>query len=153
VIAIAVVVLAVVLLITPRADVTSVTVASALQSHLGGTNIVHCDPYGSGDWQCIDYHLSEPLGACQTRVVASGTATNDIVVELAARHGVCAEVSPPTPYGVQDDGAQLMVVPETPAAARESQAQREQQYYANAYGMPAPATPLWKQILSYFWGH
>jgi hypothetical protein len=147
--AVAVGFLAVVLLTISRVDVTSVTVASALQSRLDGASIVHCDSYGSGDWQCLDYHLSGPLRACHSRAAAGDASA----VEFAARRAVCAEAAPPTPYGVEDDGPQLMVVPETPAAARESQAQREQQYYADAYETPAPAFPLWKQIIWYFKGH
>lgn len=151
--AIAVLVIAVILLVTPRADVNSATVASALENHLGGTNVVHCDPSGMRDWQCIDYHLSEPLGACGTGVAASGAAADDIAVELAVQRGACAEVAPPTPYGVQDDGPELMVVRETPAIARETPRDRELQFSASTYGVPEPSTSPWSAFTNWLKGH
>jgi len=151
--AIAVSVIAVILLITPRADVNSATVATALENHLDGTNVVQCEPSGVRDWQCIVYHLSEPLSACGTGVVASGTAADDAVVELAVQRGSCAEVAPPTPYGVQDDGPELMVVHETPAVARERPEDRRLQFSASTYGIPEPSTSPWGKIINWFKGH
>lgn len=137
---IVVLVIAVFLLATPRADVTSDTVAAALQSHLGSADFVHCDSSGVGDWQCVDHHLSEPLGACRAAVAASRTATG-VSIRLAVQLRACTETAPPTPYGVEAEGAELAVLRETPA-------DREMRKSAYIAEMSAPAFSPLKR----FWG-
>ncbi len=137
---IVVLVIAVFLLATPRADVTSDTVAAALQNHLGSADFVHCDSSGVGDWQCVDHHLSEPLGACRAAVAASRTATG-VSIRLAVQLRACTETAPPTPYGVVAEGAELAVLRENPA-------DREMRKSAYIAEMSAPAFSPWKR----FWG-
>jgi hypothetical protein len=53
-----VIVLAIIALFTPRVDVSSATVTAALQSQLGHSMVVQCNPNLNGEWDCTAYPQS-----------------------------------------------------------------------------------------------
>lgn len=55
---VAVIVLAIFALFAPRVDVNSATVTTALQSQLGHSMLVQCNPNFNGDWDCTAYPQS-----------------------------------------------------------------------------------------------
>lgn len=97
---------------TPRPNVTATTVASALQAHLGSSELVGCEP-ASNRWACTDYHLSESRNAC----LASATAlSSDLPVSLDSINfknnaTSCGESMPPTLYAVELVGANQIYSP------------------------------------------
>jgi hypothetical protein len=143
--AIVVLLIAVLLLVTPRADVSSDTVAEALQSHLGSMDIVQCIPSGVDDWRCSDHHLSEPLSACQAAAAADRIAVSGIIVARVIQLQDCTETASPTRYNVVADGTQLVAI-------REDATDREMRMSASVAGMSDPSTSPWDRLVNWFRG-
>lgn len=140
---IAVIVIGVSQLLISRPDASSQTVAGTLQSHLGRSDLVHCDPSGAGEWSCIDQHLSGPLSVCQAVAAVQGIAVGDVALVRFIQPQDCTEAAAPTPYDVRADGTTLLATRETPGGRVKHQA-------AEVIGMPEPATNLWNGLINFF---
>jgi hypothetical protein len=68
---VAVLVLAVLALSAPRADVDSASVTAAVQSQLGPSMLVQCNP-SARDWQCTAYPLSWPVSCARVSTALTG---------------------------------------------------------------------------------
>lgn len=132
------------LLLIPRPDVTATTVASALQTRLGSSQLVACE--NSNDhWFCIDYHLTEPRSACLATAAGllSEPAASHVSISLTSQVAPCGESAPPTPYVAVQDGAELIYTP----------AQREQEAIAQALRpVPAKEENGFTRIINFFKG-
>lgn len=100
------------LMLVPRFDVNATTVASALETRLGSSELVDCE--SSGDhWACTDYHLSEPRSACLTAPVASSNQSSSgiLSVGLIRQAAPCGQSGMPTLYEVVQNGSELICSP------------------------------------------
>jgi hypothetical protein len=134
----------------PRVDLTSTTVADAIQSKLGQQYAVECAPAG-GNWLCTEYQLPDTRSACQLGAAghsAQWMSGFGLIGALAADIVQCPEQG--TPFVViasETDADRLIVAPaDLPTQAEQARAH-------DIIHVDDPRRTGLQMLLSWFGGH
>ncbi|SRR5579863_172867 len=94
--AIAVLVLAIFALLTPRVDVNSASVTAAMQSQLGHSMLVQCNPTATSDWDCTAYPRTWSSDPRTWSNLCPATSTASLLQFQAVDHAVAMPSAVPS---------------------------------------------------------
>jgi hypothetical protein len=135
----AVIVVAIIAIFAPRAEVNSATVSAALQSRLGHSVIVQCDPNLNSEWDCTAYpHSWSTLSASGTASVRQAIAADNALTIPALDPSTSASIPRPITFTADVNGAEVR------AAVIEQDAYVDQSVELDA---KLPTNNAWKKFL------